>query len=465
MKKFKSVIALLLAALMFAGCFATASAAAVEEKEPNETVAAATELKADETIAGSLLSASDVDYFKIAPKVSGIASVEFAHEAQTAADASISYFKISVYASDAADAAAVAAVTSAGSSTIDTAEFLVIAGQTYYVRVTAGDVCDSTVDYTLAYSVESGVAAEKEPNNSPVTANSFELSLSGSPKHHYGAVSVDDADYYDFKVTASGALNIYFYNDFTPKGNFNATVYAYAEGAAGEQVLEPVTTVSITDKEATVIGPTVCVQPGDYVLCITGAGSYKTRILYRAASNIEAENNDSMLQANEIALGTTYKATIDEAKDKDYFKFNVAADNKGFDITFASKSEGKWVVALYNSDNELVTDALNVEIKAGVSSAKIETAPLAAGTYYIKVTAGDKLGTDLYDIKVAERAEAIDDGKDDNLSLIDRIKALNWGILVGNLEGWFDQVNIKGLMGDIGSSLVFLFTFLGSFFG
>lgn len=461
MKKVKSIIALLLSVLMLASCFATASAAEIEEKEPNNASDTATAFKIGETIEGVLNSADDVDWYAFDAAKTGLATITFEHDAVAGADASVTYFDVSVFDGEGASTASVVSFTSAGSSTSDKAELIVIAEKTYYIAVAKGMVYDGTVSYSLNVTLDDKIASESEPNDTLDRANKLELSVSGNAKYYYGAISGKDVDYYKVTVPSNGVINLYLYNEFSPKGNFNAFLMTMSEGANGVQTEETVTSISITDKEDTKIGPSVCVAAGDYILVVNGdAGSYKTRVFFRAVSNTETENNDSTLQADEIAIGTSYKATLDEKTDKDYFKFTVPAGNVGYDITFTATNNAKWNVTLFNSDGVATTDTLKVSTTDSSKSAKIETYPLAAGTYYIEVTAGEIFDSDIYEIKTTAKTESIEPEPEKNL--FDKIGELNWGALWDNFAGWFEQIDLMGMISDMFASIMMVITLFSS---
>lgn len=462
MKKVKSALSILLAVLMLASCLVTASAAEIEETEPNETAATATAFEVGKKIEGILASAADKDYYKFTPAKTGLATITFEHAAVTGADTSATYFDIAVYDSDAADAAVVAEFTSEGSSKSDTTELIVIAEKTYYIAVEMGMVYDGTVGYSVNVTVDNSIASESEPNDALAQANEFKLSVPGDAKYYYGAIEGKDIDLYKITVPSNGVINLYLYNDFSPKGNFNATLRTFTEGNDGTQVVETITSISISNKEESKVGPSVCVAAGEYILELSGdTGSYKTRVYFRAVSNTETEKNNSRLQADDIAVGTAYKATTHEKTDKDYFKFTVPADNKGYDVTFTATNSAKWNVRLLNSDGVAVADKLEVNATDSSKTAKMETYPLDAGTYYLEVTAdADKFDSDIYEIKVTAKTASIE--PEPEKSLIDMIKELNWGALADNLAGWFDQIDIMGMISDMFASIMMVVTLFSS---
>ena len=113
-----------------------------------------------------------------------------------------------------------------------------------------------------------------------------------------------------------------------------------------------------------------------------------------------------------------------------------------------------------NSNSENVVKETVVTNKEAV---KIETEKLDAGTYYIVVEGGSPLNSGIYEVSVASKAKPEDDGDDEEeKNLWDRIKALDWGAFMENFNGWFEQINIKGIVSSISSSIIKVITYLVS---
>ena len=459
MKKFKSAIALLLAVLMFVSCFATASATtASEETEDNNSYEKVDTFEIGKEIKGVLATEGDIDYFTFKAAKTGLAKLTFKHNA--VAGAVGSYF--TVKAEDSGKNK-VAEITSAGTSTSDTVEFLVIANASYYVVIEKGVVCDTTLNYTFNVAVDDSITSETEPNNTADAATALALTVPGAaPKFYYGSVGVgeDKADFYKIAVPKNGVINLYLYNDFSPKSNVTATLKTYVEGSDGTQSLSAVTSISMTAAEASKIGPSVCVPAGNYFLVVEGEGSYRTRAYFREASGTETEINDSAAQADKITIGTTYKATIDETGDTDYFEFTAPADNKGFDINFKATSNGQWNVRLLNTNKEAIAETLEVKATAASKTAKLETKPLAAGTYYIEVKAGTEFNSDIYEISVTAKEKSI--VPEPEKGLFDKIGDLDWGALWDNFSGWIEEINFFGMLTSMFSSILMGLTLLFS---
>ena len=91
-------------------------------------------------------------------------------------------------------------------------------------------------------------------------------------------------------------------------------------------------------------------------------------------------------------------------------------------------------------------------------TATLETKPLDAGNYYIEVVAGDAHDSDIYEISVEEKEASI--VPEPEKSLIDKIKELNWGALLENFSGWFEQIDIMGMISAMAASFAMVIALL-----
>ena len=464
MKKIKSILSLLLAILMVAGCMATASAAVQEEKEDNGTLGTATAFAVGTKIDGDLASAADVDYFKFTATATGLVYVKLDHAVVTGSDASATYFDVVVTNED---EVVVAEFSSTGNSASDESNsFTVSKDDIYYVKVTMGRVYSSNISYSLTAVIEKNANTESEPNNTPQDADVLECSAKDAPKNYYGALSEGDVDYFVITTPSAGVVNLYLYNDSITKGKFKATLLTYVEGAHGTQELEEVTSITIEDSETTKVSPSVGLIPGKHIIKIDGdVGAYRTRVLFRNNANVETEKNDSLILADDLTLKTECKATLDEKTDVDFFEFKAAADNAGFEILFTATNNAQWEIRLLNSDGEAVKDPLHVTTTEKNKNAKIETEKLAAGDYYVRVSAGNAHDSDLYSIKVTPKVATSTEEPKKEQNLFDRIKDLNWGGLWDNFSGWIEEINFFGMISSLSASFIKIITYFFSTIG
>lgn len=469
MKKAKSVLSLLLALLMVFGCVATASAAeAAVESEQNGEIATADTMTAGSKITGNLQELADVDYFVFIPAKTGLATITLEHAAVSGAAEAATYFAVSVVRVVDGTEKEITSFTSAGASKSDaSAAFGVDAGAKYYVKVSAGQVYDATLDYSLSVAVNTDLLTEKEPNDSADKASALEYSVSGSAKHYYGTITEGDLDCYSFTIPSAGVVYAYLYNDTVSAGDYTATLYTYAEDTNGTEMLKPVASIAIGADESSKMSTGIGLAAGSYILIVKGVddstGSYRTRVFYSKVDNAEKEINDDKATATAITLGKEMQATLDAKGDTDYFKVTVPANNKGYDIAFtidsaAAANAGIWKVLVTDANNGVVVaESLVTSEKAGA----FETKSLDAGTYYIRVVSGDTLNTGIYRIKMTEKAKA-DDNDDSEKTLWERIQALNWGAFLENFTGWIEQINFEAIIKSITSSIATVITYLSA---
>lgn len=468
MKKVKSMFALLLALLMLASCVVTASATDAAE-EPNGDCSTAMAMTVGSKSKGTLQDVNDKDYFSFVPGKTGLATVTIAHNAIVGAAENASYFKVTVLRLVDGAEKAVATFTSNGTSTSDTSTaFSVNANGTYYVRVEAGIVFNGALDYTVTANVNTDVLAEKEPNNDKSYATALECSTSGKAKHYYGAISKNDVDFYSFSLSAPGVVYVYLYNDATSAGNYIVTLYTYVEVEDGTSQLAEISSATITPNESSVMTAGIGLNGGNYLIAVKGVdgseGGYRTRVFYTKVDNAEYEINDDKTMANVLAVNTVKQATIDAENDVDYFKVTVPASNNGYEVSFsldskAAEKAGQWKLSVANSANKTI---IKETIISNTEKGEFETEALTAGTYYIKVTGGATLNTGIYRIKVTPKTATVETPEEPELTLWERIMALDWDGFMDNFNGWFEQIDIEAIINSITASIVTVFTYLAS---
>lgn len=465
MKKIKSILSLLLAILMVAGCMATASAAVQEEVEPNDELANATFFAVGTKIGGNLAEADDVDYYKFTATSIGLAYVKLDHAAITGSDASATYFHVVVTNEN---KVVVAEFSSTGSSASDESNsFTVNKDEVYYVKVEMGRVFNGAVNYSLTAVIEKNANTESEPNDTPQTADVLECSAKDVPKNYYGALSENDVDYFIITTPSTGVVNLYLYNDSVNKGKFTATLMTYDEGIKGVEDLEVVSSITIEDSEESKISPSIGIPAGKHLIQIKGeVGAYRTRVLFRNNSSVETESNDTLLLADDLKFKTACKATLDEKTDVDVFEFIAAADNAGYEILFTATNNAQWEIRLLNSDGEAVKDALHVTTTDKNKNAKIDTDKLNAGSaYYVRVSAGEAHDSELYSITVTPKVATQEENKEEEKNLFDRIKDLDWGGLWDNFSGWIEEINFFGMLSSLSASIIRIMTYFVSVMG
>lgn len=472
MKKAKSIVAILLSLLVVMGCSVSAFAVELTESETNNTPNTANVMGLANKIKATLAEADDVDYFSFEVSTPSLITVNLEHAAITSAAST--YFKVEVLNSNGEEVASFKSEGSASKSS--SAPFAAEVG-TFYVKVSMGQSHDATLEYTLSASVDTTAYTEKEPNDVAANATSLTLSTSGSKKQYYGTIAdkddssteeiETDVDYYSLDIPAPGAVYFYLYNGSSAKGNYKATLYAYLDGADGTPVPKALGSITITSNEASVISPSVGVNGGNYLLKVEGingsVGGYQTRVYYLSDNNSEYEYNNVKEYANVIGTTSTTYGSVFDANDVDYYKFTAASGNNGYNIKLAVNAnyknvEGQWTISVIAPNKSVIAkvDATNTK------AAEISTDALEAGVYYVVVSAGNVVNPGLYELSMSVKTAASNDDDDDDKSFIDKIKDLPWDNFMDNFKGWFEQINIMGIISSIVSSVATVFTYLFS---
>ncbi|MCQ2474516.1 MAG: hypothetical protein MJ173_01270 [Clostridia bacterium] len=454
MKKFKSVIALLLALIMIASCGAVAFATDLVETDDNNAMESATDFELTDTVKGRIETDDDVDYFTFDAEKAGIAVVTFTHDVM---DASQSYFSVKVLDKDGLLETEFS-VLGKDESTSST-KFGIEKG-VHYIVVSGGQVVSTTLDYKFSVSVDTEARAEKEPNNSAATATAMEYSVYNvdAPKRYVGNLSQNDVDYFVVNFKSSGYIRLYLYNSNGKTGEYKAVVSKFIEGAGGESVLANVGSVEILSSESSVYSEPIGVSAGKYYIKINGTvGGYETRVLfYESISEYETEYNNDYSNSEQFSLGEKIIASLFDENDTDCFKFTVTKANKAKKLIVTPNAEApvnaKWIVSVYNDKDEFVT---SVEASVG-SRGEIDLNEFDEGIYYIVIrTTKSYHDAARYEI-TAEKFESTKD----NRSFIEKIRSIDWSKFLQSFAGWFTQIDFAGITKSIVASIKTIFGML-----
>ena len=269
------------------------------------------------------------------------------------------------------------------------------------------------------------VKNEKEANNSPETANDFDLS---SPIK--GALADEnDKDWYAISLGNSIGLVTFTLNHAGTGSDaiyFKVSVYAEADTATAVGTFSAKGSATATSSEPILV-------PGGkyYVLVEVGTAieeNYEYKLSAKVDSNLnsEVEENDQKSQANEIKTANGYSSDYygsvaytakDVPTDVDYFKFN---SQKGyFSIEFVALTENvTYNVTIYAIPGEEYTLYKIGQFSVKASDCVVTDSNkggyyvgpnigVAAGTYFVSVTAnnngantGGYTGDALYKLRV-----------------------------------------------------------------
>lgn len=453
MKKVKSFLAVLMALVMSMSFVSVAFAADVTEKDAdNGVVSGADAFAVGDTVTGKINSSEDVDYFTLTVAEAGIVTVTVEHAAKE--EAIGTYFTVEIL--DEAEKSIASFTVAANTATVASPAFGAAAGK-YFVKVTKGSVCDTTVEYKITAAVNTDALSEYESNDVREDATAIELSSVYTLKKYSGTIpAAEDVDYYKFNIAKPGYIYIFVENDAAFSGDFALELETYSEGADGLAEWKKFGKFEVAKADTTVKSPCIGVAGNtEYYLSVTGTeGGYKLYVVYVEDSTSEAEYNDSIAYANALPKEGFLYSTIFDKNDVDYYVIEVAEKTK-YTVKVAAepktvKTEAQWKVSVVNGKGESVaTSATATKDKA----AEIELTGLEAGKYFVKVEGGDILNTNFYTVEYA------DNGADtSNMTFKELLGAIKWKTLLDNFSSWIGKVNIKQIVKDIVASLVALFS-------
>ena len=457
MKKVKSLFAVLMALIISMSFASMAFAANVSEADATNGVAAGADAFAiGDSVTGKINSSEDVDYFTFTTAKAGLVVVTLEHAAKE--EATGTYFTVEIL--DADENAVASYAAAANKATVSSPAFGAAAGK-YFVKVTKGSVCDTTVEYKLSATLNENALCEYESNDTREKATELELSSKTSLKKYIGTVpaGATDVDYYKFETAKPGYLYIFVENDANFKGSYAIELETYSEGANGLAEWKNFGKFEVSKEDATVKSPCIGVAgKSEYYLSVTGTeGGYKLYVVFVEDAQSEAEYNDAVAFATALPEKAFLYGTSFDKNDVDFYEIKVA-DKTKYTVKVAAEpqtvtTDAQWKVTVVNGKNEVVAGPVTATKSA---AAEVELSGLEAGTYYVKVEAGDILNTNLYTI------ELVNGGADtSNMGFKELLGTVNWSTLLGNFSSWIGSVNFVQIVKDIFASIVSLFAIMG----
>ncbi|MBK3497133.1 hypothetical protein JFL43_20315 [Viridibacillus sp. YIM B01967] len=136
---------------------------------------------------------------------------------------------------------------------------------------------------------------------------------------------------------------------------------------------------------------TVGVKKGTYYVLASTEGAVKNvkfKVSFKAASNYEKENNNTIKTATPIKLGQAYKADIKLFDMKDYYKI-TAPKKTNIQITVKKQLKAPFTISLHNSKNQKINNLKMITSNNSLTHTGKVT--IEKGTYYINVSSGASL--------------------------------------------------------------------------
>lgn len=168
-------------------------------------------------------------------------------------------------------------------------------------------------------------------------------------------------------------------------------------GVMDPKVNSPIISYAISSKEAdynkSVMKDSVGVKKGTYYVLAFTEGNVekvKFKVSFKAASNYEKENNNTISTATPIKLGNTYKADIKMYDMKDYYKVTVPKKTK-LQITVKKQLKAPFKITLQNSKKQTIKGLKMKTLNNTLTHTGVVT--VDKGTYYVNVSSGVYFGT------------------------------------------------------------------------
>lgn len=457
MKKFKSFLAVVMALVMCMSFVSVAFAADVTEADSTNGVASGADAFAvGDNVTGKINSSEDVDFFAFTTAKDGLITVTVDHEAKE--EAIGTYFTVEISDEDGKVLATFDVAAKAAS--VSSPAFGAVAGK-YFVKMTKGTVCDSTVEYKISVSVNEDALSEYEANDTTEDATEIELSTKTSLKKYVGTIpaGASDVDYYKFDIAKPGYLYVFVENDANFKGEYAVELETYSEGSTGLTEWKKFGKFEVSKDDATVKSPTIGVAgDSEFYLSVTGTeGGYKLYVVYVEDANSEAEYNDVVAFATALKEGGKLYSSVFDKNDVDFYSIDVAAKTKyTVKVTADPKTvttDAQWKVTVLNGKSEAVAGPVTA---TNAKAAEIELTGLDAGKYYVKVEGGDILNTNIYTVELSN------DGADtSNMTFKELLDSIKWKTFLDNFASWIGKINFVQIVKDIVASLVALFSTMG----
>ena len=197
-----------------------------------------------------------------------------------------------------------------------------------------------------------------------------------------------DEDWFKFTLTTAGKINIDFSHTYVNESTIYWVLTLYDSNQ------NPITDSWYYHGETTktVTTGNIGLPAGTYYIKVEPYGistvDYCIKVNFTASSVWEKEfNDDYYTSSNSISLNKEYYGTTMDSSDEDWFKFTLTTAGKiniDFSHTYVNESTIYWVLTLYDSNQNPITDSwyYHGETTKTVTTGNIG---LPAGTYYIKV--------------------------------------------------------------------------------
>ena len=378
-----AIISVLLVSLISFAVFA------LEETEPNENLATATEIPFNTAVEGNLSSSTDKDWYKFSLAEDGIVSISFTHEK---IDNSVTYWYIAVYKADGStyynNVETYHPVY--GNADVTLPDMGLPAGD-YYILVFPYSY--SNLKYAITVNFTPSASCETEDNNTFTTADNISVN-----QEYTGALSASlDIDWYKFTLDSDGYVSIVFNHAKIDDSDDYWRISVFkGDGVNYYNNIENYYPVA-GNADRTL--PDIGLAAGEYyVRVIKGDGdnslyNYSLTVNFTATEKYETEENNSFNTADEISVNQEYNGVIGTYNDVDWYKVSIPEDGYvsiAFNHAKIDDADDYWRVVVYQGDGVTYFNGVeSIYAVAGNADSILPNMGFDKGEYYIKVMQGD----------------------------------------------------------------------------
>lgn len=351
----------------------TVSDARVFEKESNDNINSATAISVNTLVGGNMETKTDKDWYTFTLTQPGYVSISFYNEY---VDSSSSYWEMDLVT---ADDKSFFGDKFVGNATVK--QDTVITGLdsgTYYLLFTPYYHTDKNYAFTVNYT-EAG-DWETEFNDTLATADAIKTNAKVN-----GTLRVDnDKDWYSLELPADGVVWFTFGNEYIDSSSsyWDTTIYDDQNNKIYNFRWQGNNEVDKSERK-------VGLPAGKYYVLVEkyyySAKPYHFILNYTKTSNWEKEFNNSIATANKINSGKFVNGLLMDSDDKDWYSVNVSKSGKAriaFAHEFIDSSSKYWEVAIYDSNNKLVSQTF---AGSDLGTKYSDEIAVTSGTYYILV--------------------------------------------------------------------------------
>ncbi len=372
----KRLLCMLLCALLTVSLLAL-PAFADNEIEDNDYFDNATTLRVNEEMIGSLSDDDTEDFFRFSLSAAGSVNIILKHEGCNADACEIELLlyneRGAVIHSERFDARF---------SRPETVLPIGLDRGSYYLELRTVSAASYEGSYSLFVGYSSADSWEKETNDAFDTANKIDVN-----KEIYGSLRWGDEDYYEFRLTQPGYIQLRLSS--TGCDNADCAIGLYLYSTTGSYIYNQELSGEEDSQTDTI---KIGLDKGNYNLYLRSEqtysdylGSYHFRINFTASTVWEREPNEYIETATKIGLNTKYYGSTFFG-DEDYYRFELPAAglvNFSFQHDYDSDPYTELVLELSDGNASHIE-----EYKWNVNNKKTGTTPvmqLPAGVYYLYV--------------------------------------------------------------------------------